>query len=152
VTACQGSPACRYVVSDPPAHLGTLLHKLQSSITTYEKEQSSLLTGDIIIARTNDLEAASPSSPGHPDSACHAAKTGLIAARESALFAGRKSVSLRNTHSVNRMNSRLSLGPETCTTLIQTPVTSTISSIEPTSNTSLTLKTILTLTTTSLLP
>ena len=40
VTACQGSPACRYAVSDPPAHLGTLLHKLQSSITTYEKEQS----------------------------------------------------------------------------------------------------------------
>ena len=28
VTACQGSPACRYAVSDLPAYLGTLLYKL----------------------------------------------------------------------------------------------------------------------------
>jgi hypothetical protein len=39
VTSCQGSPACRYAVSDPPADLGQLINKLQSSITTYEKEQ-----------------------------------------------------------------------------------------------------------------
>jgi hypothetical protein len=39
VTACQGSPACRYAVSDPPADLGNLINKLQSSITSYEKEQ-----------------------------------------------------------------------------------------------------------------
>jgi hypothetical protein len=40
VTACQGSPACRFAVSDPPSDLGALINKLQSSITTYEKEQS----------------------------------------------------------------------------------------------------------------
>jgi hypothetical protein len=40
VTACQGSPAYRYTVSDPPSYLGALLYKLQSSITTYKKEQS----------------------------------------------------------------------------------------------------------------
>jgi hypothetical protein len=39
VTACQGIPACRYAVSDPPADLGLLINKLQSSITSYEKEQ-----------------------------------------------------------------------------------------------------------------
>jgi hypothetical protein len=39
VTACQGSLAYRYAVSDPPIDLGQLIHKLQSSITTYEKEQ-----------------------------------------------------------------------------------------------------------------
>jgi hypothetical protein len=41
ITACQGSPACRYAVSDPPADLGQLIHKLQSSITSYEKEQEA---------------------------------------------------------------------------------------------------------------
>jgi hypothetical protein len=40
VTTCQGSPACRYAVSDPPTDLIELINKLQSSITTYEKEQS----------------------------------------------------------------------------------------------------------------
>jgi hypothetical protein len=44
VTACQGSPACRYAVSDPPADLGSLINKLQSSITSYEKEQESTET------------------------------------------------------------------------------------------------------------
>ena len=44
VTACQGSPACRYAVSDPPTAIGALINKLQSSITTYEKEQA--LTGN----------------------------------------------------------------------------------------------------------
>jgi hypothetical protein len=44
VTACQGSPACRYAVADPPADLGGLVHKLQSSITSYEKEQESTET------------------------------------------------------------------------------------------------------------
>ena len=39
VTACQGSPACRYAVSDPPSDLGGLINKLQSSITSYEKEK-----------------------------------------------------------------------------------------------------------------
>ncbi len=39
ITACQGSPACRYAVSDPPNDLGHLINKLQSSITSYEKEQ-----------------------------------------------------------------------------------------------------------------
>ena len=38
VTACQGVPACRYGVSDPPRQLGPLINKLQSSITAYEKE------------------------------------------------------------------------------------------------------------------
>jgi hypothetical protein len=38
ITSCQGSPACRYAVSDPPDDLGQLINKLQSSITTYEKE------------------------------------------------------------------------------------------------------------------
>jgi hypothetical protein len=38
ITSCQGSPACRYAVSDPPDDLGQLVNKLQSSITTYEKE------------------------------------------------------------------------------------------------------------------
>ena len=38
VTACQGIPACRYAVSDPPDNLGLLVNKLQSSITAYEKE------------------------------------------------------------------------------------------------------------------
>jgi hypothetical protein len=41
VTACQGSPACRYAVSDPPADLGEFINKLQSSIITYEKEQDT---------------------------------------------------------------------------------------------------------------
>ena len=41
VTACQGSPACRYAVADPPSDLGSLIHKLQSSITSYEKEQET---------------------------------------------------------------------------------------------------------------
>ena len=39
VTACQGTPACRYAVLDPPTDLGQLLNRLQSSITSYEKEQ-----------------------------------------------------------------------------------------------------------------
>jgi hypothetical protein len=39
ITSCQGSPVCRYAVSDPPDNLGQLVNKLQSSITTYEKEQ-----------------------------------------------------------------------------------------------------------------
>jgi hypothetical protein len=39
ITSYQGSPACRYTVSDPPNNLGQLVNKLQSSITTYEKEQ-----------------------------------------------------------------------------------------------------------------
>ena len=86
------------------------------------------------------------------DSARNAAKVGLIAARESASFTGRKSVGLGNIYSVNRMNLRPNLGPETCATSIQTPATLTISSIELTSNTLPTLKTILTPTTTSLLP
>jgi len=43
VTACQGSPACRHAVEDPPADLGQLLKKLQSSITAYEKEQQEVV-------------------------------------------------------------------------------------------------------------
>lgn len=39
VSSCQGHPACRIAVSDPPATLGELINKLQSAITTYEKEQ-----------------------------------------------------------------------------------------------------------------
>ena len=38
VTACQGVPACRYAVSDPPQDTNHLIHKLQSSIIAYEKE------------------------------------------------------------------------------------------------------------------
>ena len=39
VTACQGSPACRYAVSEPPDDLGQLINKLRSSIISYKKEQ-----------------------------------------------------------------------------------------------------------------
>src|SRR5450432_2959538 len=39
VSACQGHAACRIAVSDPPATLGELINKLQSAITTYEREQ-----------------------------------------------------------------------------------------------------------------
>ncbi|KAI1003494.1 hypothetical protein K3495_g4718 [Podosphaera aphanis] len=38
ITACQGVPACRYAVSDPPDTIGALINKLQSSINAYEKE------------------------------------------------------------------------------------------------------------------
>jgi hypothetical protein len=41
ITACQGVPACRIAVSDPPPGIGPLVNKLQSSITSYEKEQES---------------------------------------------------------------------------------------------------------------
>ncbi|RKF65883.1 hypothetical protein GcM3_115021, partial [Golovinomyces cichoracearum] len=41
---CQGSPACKYAVSDPPADLGQLINKLKSSITNYEKEREKELT------------------------------------------------------------------------------------------------------------
>jgi hypothetical protein len=37
ITTCQDSEACKYAVSDPPMALGELLHKLQSSITAFEK-------------------------------------------------------------------------------------------------------------------
>ncbi|KAI1003750.1 hypothetical protein K3495_g4457 [Podosphaera aphanis] len=37
VTACQGVPACRFAVSDPPSSLGAFVNKLQSSIIAYEK-------------------------------------------------------------------------------------------------------------------
>ena len=40
VTSCQGIPACRYAVSDPPDNFGALINKLQSSITAYEKEHA----------------------------------------------------------------------------------------------------------------
>jgi hypothetical protein len=43
VTACQGSLACRHAVEDPPADLGQLLKKLQSSIMAYEKEQQEVV-------------------------------------------------------------------------------------------------------------
>ena len=39
VSACQGHAACRIAVSDPPTTLGELINKLQSAITTYEREQ-----------------------------------------------------------------------------------------------------------------
>ena len=39
--ACQGVPACRYAVSDLPTGVGDLINKLQSSITSYEKEQEN---------------------------------------------------------------------------------------------------------------
>jgi hypothetical protein len=42
VTACEGSLACRYAVSDPPADTGMLINKLQSSIMAYEKEQNTV--------------------------------------------------------------------------------------------------------------
>ncbi|KAI0995466.1 hypothetical protein K3495_g12711 [Podosphaera aphanis] len=38
VTACQGVPACRFAVSDPPSSLGASVNKLQPSIIAYEKE------------------------------------------------------------------------------------------------------------------
>jgi len=51
VTACQGVPACRYAVVDPPTDFGTLLNKLQSSITAYEKEQQLLGAGSFYTDR-----------------------------------------------------------------------------------------------------
>jgi hypothetical protein len=44
VTACQGSPACRYAVSDPPVELAALINKSQSLILTYKKEQTATKT------------------------------------------------------------------------------------------------------------
>ena len=44
VIICQGSPIYRYIVLDPPTNLGSLINKLQSSITSYEKEQESTKT------------------------------------------------------------------------------------------------------------
>lgn len=44
ITSCEGIPACRYAISDPPDSLGHLVNKLQSSITAYEKEQPSANT------------------------------------------------------------------------------------------------------------
>jgi hypothetical protein len=38
ILACQGVPACRYALADPPQDLGIFINKLQSSITTYEAE------------------------------------------------------------------------------------------------------------------
>ncbi|KAI0995592.1 hypothetical protein K3495_g12589 [Podosphaera aphanis] len=40
VTTCQGVPACRYAISDPPPSLGAFINKLQSSIIAYEKENA----------------------------------------------------------------------------------------------------------------
>ncbi|RKF60480.1 hypothetical protein OnM2_050041 [Erysiphe neolycopersici] len=40
ITACQGVPACKYAVADPPENLGALLNKLHSSIIAHEKENS----------------------------------------------------------------------------------------------------------------
>jgi hypothetical protein len=39
VLTCQGSPACRFAVADAPQEPGQLINRLQSSITTYEREQ-----------------------------------------------------------------------------------------------------------------
>ena len=39
ITACQGIPACRTAVSDPPNDMISFINKLRSSITTYEKEE-----------------------------------------------------------------------------------------------------------------
>ena len=38
VITCQGHPACRLAVADPPEEPGQLMNKLRSSITIYEKE------------------------------------------------------------------------------------------------------------------
>jgi len=38
ILACQGVPACRYTLADPPQNLGIFINKLQSSITTYKAE------------------------------------------------------------------------------------------------------------------
>jgi hypothetical protein len=38
VISCQGILVCRYVVSNLLDNFGTLINKLQSSITVYEKE------------------------------------------------------------------------------------------------------------------
>ena len=39
VAACEGSPACKDAITDPPDGLGNLINKLQSSIHMYEKQQ-----------------------------------------------------------------------------------------------------------------
>ncbi|KAI9040190.1 uncharacterized protein KD926_008513 [Aspergillus affinis] len=38
ITACQGVPACRIAIADLPEDLAVLINKLQSSISTWEKE------------------------------------------------------------------------------------------------------------------
>ncbi|KAI9034746.1 Ribonuclease H-like domain, partial [Aspergillus affinis] len=37
-STCQGVPACRMAIADPPEDLAVLINKLQSSISTWEKE------------------------------------------------------------------------------------------------------------------
>ncbi|TQS37728.1 hypothetical protein Golomagni_01788 [Golovinomyces magnicellulatus] len=41
ITACQGVPACRYAIANPPTKIGELLNNLQNSITAYEEEENS---------------------------------------------------------------------------------------------------------------
>ncbi|TQS33198.1 hypothetical protein Golomagni_06465 [Golovinomyces magnicellulatus] len=41
ITACQGVPACRYAIANPPTKVGELLKNLQNSITAYEEEENS---------------------------------------------------------------------------------------------------------------
>ena len=41
IQACESIPACSPAVIDPPASIGDLIHKLQSSITAYEKQASA---------------------------------------------------------------------------------------------------------------
>ncbi|RFU23765.1 hypothetical protein B7463_g12573, partial [Scytalidium lignicola] len=46
ITACQGSPVCRYAISDPSGDLGQLINKLHSSIMSYEKEKEQEHNGE----------------------------------------------------------------------------------------------------------
>ena len=41
ISSCQGVLACRYAVADPPAEVGALITKLQSSIMAVEKEDTT---------------------------------------------------------------------------------------------------------------
>jgi hypothetical protein len=51
VTACQGVPACRIAISDPPGELSTLINKLQSSITAWEKENPRITSASYFTDR-----------------------------------------------------------------------------------------------------
>jgi hypothetical protein len=51
VTACQGVPACRIAISDPPGELSTLINKLQSSITAWKKENPRTMSASYFTDR-----------------------------------------------------------------------------------------------------
>jgi hypothetical protein len=58
ITACQGVPACRIAISDPPEELSGLISKLQSSIVAWEKEKENTI-GSQALVRPNSYNTTS---------------------------------------------------------------------------------------------